>query len=79
MKSAILFLLLAGVIGVSVFLTYERTIIKKDFETFNSEEEVIEEEDSSEGISDEEEADEADESTAEMASPTDAAATESGS
>ncbi|MGE5540914.1 MAG: hypothetical protein ACM3TU_01365 [Bacillota bacterium] len=38
MKSKILFLLLAIVVGVSIYLTYERTIIRKDFETYNSEE-----------------------------------------
>lgn len=44
MKSKILFTLLFIAIAVSVYLTYDRTIVRNDFETFSSEEEFPEEE-----------------------------------
>lgn len=43
MKSKLLILALILIVGVSVYLTYERTIVHKDFETFSSEEATDEE------------------------------------
>lgn len=46
MKSKILLILLVIAIAVSVYLTYDRTIVRNDFETFSSEEaseEILEE------------------------------------
>lgn len=46
MKSRILLILLVIAIAVSVYLTYDRTIVRNDFETFSSEEsseEILEE------------------------------------
>lgn len=36
MKSKILYLLLFVAIAISIYLTYDRTIVRKDFEIFNS-------------------------------------------
>lgn len=44
MKSKILFALLFIAIAVSVYLTYDRTIVRNDFETVSSEEEFSEDE-----------------------------------
>jgi len=44
MKSKVLFTLLFIAIAVSVYLTYDRTIVRNDFETTSSEEELSEEE-----------------------------------
>ena len=44
MKSKILFTLLFIAIAISVYLTYDRTIVRNDFETFSSEEEFSEDE-----------------------------------
>jgi hypothetical protein len=38
MKSKILFALLFIAIAISAYLTYDRTIVRNDFEIFNSEE-----------------------------------------
>lgn len=38
MKSKILFVILFVAIAVSVYLTYDRTIVRNDFEVFGSEE-----------------------------------------
>jgi hypothetical protein len=38
MKSKILFLVLLIAIGISVYLTYERSFVTRDFEIVNSEE-----------------------------------------
>jgi len=43
MKSKVLFTLLFIAIAASVYLTYDRTIVRNDFETVSSEEEVSEE------------------------------------
>lgn len=38
MKSKILFILLLIAVAISVYLTYDRAIVRNDFEIFNSEE-----------------------------------------
>ena len=40
MKSKILFALLFIAIAISIYLTYDRTIVRQDFETFESESEL---------------------------------------
>lgn len=40
MKSKILYLILFVAVAISVYLTYDRTIVRNDFETFESEPEA---------------------------------------
>ncbi len=44
LETKILLALLSGLIVLSVYLSYQRTMIERDFETFDSETEIAEDE-----------------------------------